>query len=66
MDELLPCPFCGEELKQIFDKTGRPVGWEHSRTYDCVLGTLDGGEPLYVSPDEKELWNTRTPKGEQL
>jgi hypothetical protein len=63
MVELLPCPFCGVKMIQLYDEKQREVGWEHPPTYDCILGCVGRDcEGLYVAPNDEELWNTRTPK----
>jgi hypothetical protein len=62
---LLPCPFCGSELKHRTFRIGLESDiWEHPKDTDCPLSKTGIGDPLHIFKSDIEAWNKRHPATE--
>lgn len=63
MSELLPCPFCGEEISMFEDSEHSTAVWAmHHEDSDCFLADYT---QWHVTEDEAvKLWNTRADRAQ--
>ena len=62
--DLLPCPFCGADLKhKKFRVVFADDIWEHPTSTDCPLSKTELGDPFHIYDNQSDIesWNKRTP-----
>jgi len=63
-EELLPCPFCGDDGDLIYDKKKDAwyiccINLKTDTDTDCILSALDYLISFYSKEEATKAWNTR-------